>query len=310
MKKEVDISIIIGTYKTKDLTIKTLNALLKSAQGITYEVIVIDDGSKDGTYELIKKTYPQIKLLKNIKNLGYSKTYNKGTRISKGKYILHLNSDVLITNKSNLRLIVDFMDKNPNIGISGCRVLKKNGKLDLPCRHQIPSLKNVFSQMFGLHNLFPQLKEYNYYMTYLKESTTIEVGGILGAFMFIRRDVIKNIGYLDERFFLYCEDTDYCYRAYRKGWKIYYYPKIAVKHIHGASARRFRFRAIYLFHDGIKYFYDKHYRKNHNKLIVYLVYLGIVIRFVIFLSMEVVLYLKSLFIDREAELSFENERLD
>lgn len=144
-------------------------------------------------------------------------------------------------------------------------------------------------------------------MTYLKETETTEVGGILGAFMLIKMDLINQIGYLDERFFLYCEDTDYCYRAYKKGWKIYYYPKITVKHLHGASARRFRLKALVLFHKGIWYFYNKHYRKKHGKLINYLVYLAIFIRFFIFFSVEIITYLKSIFIDKNVQFSFDDE---
>ena len=133
------------------------------------------------------------------------------------------------------------------------------------------------------------------------------MGGILGAFMLIRRDVISKIGFLDERFFLYCEDTDYCHRAYKKGWKIYYYPKITVKHLHGASTRRFRLKALILFHKGIKYFYNKHYRKKHGKFINSLVYCAIFIRFFIFFCLELISYLKSIFIDKNVQFSFDDE---
>lgn len=307
MKNGPDVSIIIGTYKTKNLTLKTLASLLKNIGKNNYEVIVIDDGSEDGTFELIKESYPQIKLFKNNENLGYSKTYNKGTKISKGRYVLHLNSDVLITKNSNINSMIGFMDKNPGIGIAGCRVLKKNGKLDLPCRHEIPSLGNVFFQMIGLYKFFPFFKKFNYYMTYLKETELTEVGGILGAFMFIRRDVINQIGYLDEKFFLYCEDTDYCYRAYKKGWKIYYYPKITVKHLHGASTRKFRLKALVLFHKGIRYFYSKHYSKKNGEFINHLVYWAILIRFLIFFCLEVITYLNSMFLEKKVQFSFDDE---
>lgn len=307
MKNGCDVSIIIGTYKTKNLTLKTLAFLFRNIGKSNYEVIVVDDGSNDGTFESIRKIYPKIQLLRNNKNLGYSKTYNRGTRVSKGRYILHLNSDVLITKSFDLNLLVRFMDKNPKIGIVGCRVLKKDGKLDFPCRHQIPTLGNVFFQMLGLYKYLPFFKKFNYYMTYLKETEVTEVGGILGAFMFIRRDVVNQIGYLDEKFFLYCEDTDYCYRAYKKGWKIYYYPKIFVKHLHGASTRKFRLKALVLFHKGIKYFYSKHYSKKNGELINYLVYWAIIIRFFIFFCLEVIAYLNSFFSDKKVQFSFDDE---
>lgn len=294
VRKTPDLSIIIGTYNTKNLVKKTLSSIYKNTKKISFEIILIDDASSDGTFEYIKKSYPQIKLLKNKKNLGYSKTYNIGTKLARGRYVLHLNSDVYFTKDSHLDSIARFMDENPKVGIAGCKVLKNNGSLDLPCRHAVPTLKNTFFQLFGLYKLFPFVKSINYYMTYLDETQVTEVGGILGAFMLIRRELFKSVGYLDENFFIYCEDTDYCYRAKKKGWKIFYYPKITVKHMHGATTRQFRFRAVLLFHRGMLYYYKKHYAKNNNLFINLFVYFGITVRFLLFLGYEVILYIPRL----------------
>lgn len=292
MKKRLDLSIIIGTYNTKNLLKKTLFSIYRNTKNIMFEIILIDDASADGTYEVIKKQFPLIKIIKNEKNLGYSKTYNKGTKLAKGKYILHLNSDVYFTKNSNLALMIDFMDKNPRVGIAGCKVLKHNGVLDLPCRHAIPTLINVLFQMLSLYRLFYNIRKLNYYMTYLDESVITEVGGILGAFMLIRKKVFKKIGYLDENFYLYCEDTDFCYRAKRAGWEIYYYPKIAVKHLHGETTKQFRKHALIQFHVGMYYYYKKHHAKKNASIVNLIVLLAIILRFFLFFGFEISLYVK------------------
>ncbi len=296
MKKQPDVSIIIGTYNTKNLVKKTLASIYRNAKNISVEIILIDDASEDGTYDMLINNYPDAVIIRNTKNLGYSKTYNKGTKLAKGRYILHINSDVQFTKDSHLDSIIKFMDENKTAGIVGCKVLKHNGKLDLPCRHAIPTLKNVLFQMFNLYRLFPMIRSTNYYMTYLNENQITEVGGILGAFMLIRRRVFKNIGFLDENFYLYCEDTDFCYRAIRAGWKVFYFPKITVKHIHGGTTRQFKMRALLMFHKGIYYYYKKHHSKNNSIILNYFVYLGITARLALFLSWDVLLsfyYLKN-----------------
>ena len=291
MKKPIDLSIIIGTYSSKELIRKTLRSIYQHTKRITFEIVLIDDASTDETYNDIRALFPKIIVLRNTKNLGYSKTYNKGTKLAKGRYILHLNSDVLFTKNSQLWRMIAFLDDHTEVGVAGCKVLKHNHQLDLPCRHAVPTIKNVFFQTFGLYTLFPFVKGLNYYMTYTNENRTTEVGGVLGAFMLIRRKTWKDVGYLDERFYMYCEDTDYCYRAIQSGWKVYYYPHIAIMHIHGGTTRQFRFKAVYLFHKGMAHYYRKHYAHQHITIANACVYTGIFFRFLLFVGVESVQYL-------------------
>lgn len=280
--KPLDVSVIIGNYNTEKLLKRTLTSVYKNTKNIAFEIIVIDDGSVDKSVEMVKKYFPKIQIKKNTKNLGYSKTYNIGTKLSKSRYTLHLNSDVFFTKDSSLDLIIKFMDENPNIGISGCKIIKHDGSLDLPCRHSLPTLTNVFSQTIGLHKIFPKIKSANYYMTYLPNTQITKVGGIIGAFMLIRRRLIDEIGYLDERFFIYCEDTDYCYRAIKAGWDVYYFPKVKVKHMHGGTTRQFKIKSLLNFHKGMLLYYNKHHAQKNFFMLNLLVYLGILIRLTLF----------------------------
>src|SRR3989344_1646802 len=289
-----NISIVICNYNTSKILKNTLSSIYRNTKNISFEIIVVDDGSTDDSVEIIKKYFPKIKVIKNTKNLGYSKSCNIGTKLAKGKYILHLNSDVNFTNDTSLNLILRFMDENPNICICGCKIIRPDGSLDLACKHAVPTLKNSFFQILNLYKLFPKITSINYYMTYLSDNQIAKVGG-LGAFMLMRRELIEEIGYLDEEFFIYCEDTDYCYRAIKAGWDLYYFPKITVKHIHGGTTNQFPIKALLIFHKGIFLFYKKHYASKNFFLLNLIVYLGILLRLGLFVIIELLTYLKSKF---------------
>lgn len=284
-----DVSIVICNYNTSKILKNTLSSIYKNARNISFEIIVVDDGSTDDSVGMINKYFPKIKVIRNIENLGYSKSCNIGTKLAKGRYVLQLNSDVNFTKDTSIDLLIDFMNKNPKIGICGCKIIRHDGSLDLPCKHAIPTLKNSFFQPFGLYKLFPKIKSINYYMTYLSDNEPARVGG-LGAFMLIRKKLIEQIGYMDEEFFIYCEDTDYCYRAIKAGWDIYYFPKVKVMHMHGGTTNKFKLRALLLFHKGIFLYYNKHYSNKNFFLINLFVYAGILARLLLFMSIELLKY--------------------
>ncbi|MDO8660123.1 MAG: glycosyltransferase family 2 protein [Candidatus Parcubacteria bacterium] len=283
--KILDLSIVICNYNTEKLLKETLSSIYRHTRNVSFEIIVVDDGSTDGSAAMVRELFPKVIVAKNAKNLGYSKSCNIGTKLSKGEYILHLNSDVNFTSKTSMDLILKFMEKNPNIGICGCKIVRNDGSLDLACRHAVPTLKNSFFQMFSLYKLFPKIKSTNYYMTYLPDNKITKVGG-LGAFMLIRRKLIEKIGYLDEDFFIYCEDTDYCYRAIKAGWDLYYFPEVMVKHVHGGTTNQFRIKALLYFHKGIFMYYKKHHLNKSFFLLNIIVYLGIFIRLTLYIILE------------------------
>lgn len=285
-KNQIDLSIVISNFNNKELLRQTLLSVYEHIGEISFEIIVVDDCSTDGSLEMLNSNFPAVKTIKNIKNLGYSKSYNMGTKASRGRYILHLNSDVVFKN-SSLEDMVAFMDKNREIGIGGCKILKLEGGLDLPCRRSSPTLLNIFYQTIGLTKIFPKSKHFgNYYLTYLDENKTTEVDCLMGAFMMIRREVIKKIGLLDEMFFIYGEDIDFCFRAKKTGWKIVYYPKVVIKHHHGGTTGQFRWKNLWRFHLAMFQYYNKHFAKKKHFLVNIIVSLGIILRFFLYAALE------------------------
>lgn len=281
MKKNIlELSIVISSYNTRDLLKKTLVSVYKKIKNINFEVILIDDASSDETSEMIKKYFPKIKNITNNTNLGYSKNYNMGTRKARGEYILHLNSDVEFLNAEPLREAIAFMKNHRNVGLIGCKILKADGRLELPCRRSFPTPMNVFFQSVGLSKIFPKNKFFgNYYLTYLDENKVTEVDCIMGAFMLIKREAIRKIGYLDENFFIYGEDIDFCYRTRKAGWKIIYFPELVIKHIHGGTTNKFRLKYIWHFHYAMFQYYNKHFARKRSLFFNLMVYIGIIVRF-------------------------------
>lgn len=280
-KTSIDLSIVISNFNTKRELTDLLHSIYSLKNNLNLEVIVVDDYSSDGSAEAIAKNFPQVNLLKNKTNLGYSKSYNKGTRVALGRYILHLNSDIVLDKKMNFKNLIEFMDKNQKVGILGCKIQKLDGSLDLPCKRSAPNLLNVFFQTTGLHKLFPKSRLFgNYYLTFLDENKTYEVDCLMGAFMFIRKKVIKDIGLLDERFFIYGEDIDFCYRTKTAGWKIVYYPAITVQHTHGETTSKHWLKHIWLFHQAMFLYYQKYFAHKYPSIINVIVFAGITLRLI------------------------------
>jgi len=242
---------------------------------------VIDDASTDNSVAMLKKNFPQIVILQNKTNLGYSKSYNLGTKIARGRYLLHLNSDMQIS-KADFPKALKFLDENPKIGILGCKIVKKNGHLDRPCKRSFPTVQNVFFQTTGLGFLIPNNKLFgNYYLSYLDENKMHEVDCLMGAFMLIRHEVFEKVGFIDERFFMYGEDIDFCLRTKKAGWKITYYPEIVFTHLHGATTSQNKVKSLFLFHHAMYLYYQKHFAPKYSKLYNLVVYLGILLRFLL-----------------------------
>lgn len=271
----MDISIIIVNYNTKQLTLNCLESVYQSITDFSYEVILIDNNSRDDSVEAIRQAYPQVKLIANAENTGFSKANNQGMLIAKGRYILLLNSDTVIQ-QDTLDTMVCFMDEHPEVGASGCKIILPDGSLDKACRRGFPTPLATFYYVSGLSKLFPKSSHFNtYHMDYLNVDEAYSIDCLVGAFMMVRREVIEEAGMLDERFFMYFEDTDWCYRIQQAGWVNYYYPMTQITHYKRGSSRNKPIRITYEFHRAMKMFYDKHYRKTYPFWVTGLMYLGI-----------------------------------
>ncbi|MDR3643115.1 MAG: glycosyltransferase family 2 protein [Candidatus Doudnabacteria bacterium] len=266
---KIDLSIIIVCYKSKGYLAVLLPSIFQSTKKYSLEVIVVDNDSRDGTVEAVGALLPAIpnlKLIKNINN-GFSAGNNRGMKSSSGRYILLLNPDTKVQ-PDTFEVMLDMMENRPNVGVSGCKLIKGDGKLDLACRRRFPNPSNSFKRLFLLDR-----SDYNY--TEVDENREMEVDSVVGAFLLIRRQVLDKIGPLDERFFMYGEDLDWCWRCKAAGYKVLYYPRTFIYHYKGQSSKKAPLKMLRTFHDAMWIFYVKHYAGGHRAAFNALVWCGI-----------------------------------
>jgi len=260
----------------RDLVI-CLHSILNLGHDIALEVIVVDNDSEDDSVAAVEKCFPQVILIVNPRNLGFAAGNNVGIQASRSRYIMLLNTDTLV-HEGALERIVRFLDEHPDAGIVGPKLLNSDGSLQYSCRH-FPTLGAGFFRNTFLGRLFPQNRfARDYLMTDWDHSETRVVDWVSGACMAVRREMIEEVGLLDEGFFMYCEDVDWCYRAKQAGWKTYYYPGAVVTHAIGRSTDLAPNRMIMQFHKSMYRFYRKHYRRRYPFLFWPLIVGGLIFR--------------------------------
>jgi len=228
----LDLSIIIVNYNTKKLVLDCIKSIKEEGSNLKYEIIIIDNSSSDGSKEVFEKVNNNennIKFVFNKNNLGYAKANNQGIKISKGKYLLLLNSDTLVK-KNALKSLVDFAEKTSDAGVVGSRLYNLDGSIQSSC-YNFPTIKNAFLEYFmGQKGLFDKFAP--------KGEKPVTVDALVGASFLITPIAKKKIGMLDERYWAYFEDIDYCREVWKKGLKVYYLPSSKVIHYHGASFKK------------------------------------------------------------------------
>ncbi|SDG21934.1 hypothetical protein SAMN04488689_11117 [Paenibacillus sp. cl6col] len=269
-----DLSVIIVNYNTKQLTLNCLASVYQSITNYQIEVILIDNASHDNSVQAIADRYPQVRIISNTNNLGFSKANNQGMRIAEGRYVLLLNSDTVIE-PDTLNVMIGFMDDHPNVGASGCKVVLPDGSLDKACRRGFPTPSATFFYVSRLSKLFPTSPRINaYHREDLNPDEEYPIDCLIGAFMMVRRGAIEQVGMLDENFFMYGEDVDWCYRIKQAGWVNYYYPKTQIIHYKRASSRNKPFKITYEFHRSFFVLYNKHFCNKYPFWINGLMYAG------------------------------------
>lgn len=275
--KSVDLSVVILNYNTKELTRTCLTTLLASRLGkYAMEVIVCDNGSEDGSADMIAEEFPHVALIKNGKNLGFAAGNNPGIRKAKGRFVLLLNTDTEMP-PDTLRVMIDFMDSNPDAGAATCKLLLPNGAMDPACHRGFPTPWVSFTYLLKLEKLFPKTKLFGEYHQGYKDLATIhEVDCIVGAFFMVRREVIREVGLLDEDYFMYGEDIDWAYRIRTAGWKIMYNPTVTMLHKKKQSGRanilaKRRVTTEIYFHKYNWLFYTKNYAHKYGPVLTFLV---------------------------------------
>lgn len=283
------LSIIIVNFNTAKFLRDCIESIIKSAGNLDFEIIVVDNASKEKFQ--IPNTKYQIKVIRNKKNLGFAAANNQGIRQAKGEYILLLNPDTLVL-KDTLSQMVKFMEKNSSVGIATCRVELPTGSLDDACHRGFPTPWNAICQFSGLARLFPNSQLFNgYHMGFVNMDKVHEIDSCAGAFMLVRRKTGDKVGWLDEDYFWYGEDIDFCFRVKRLGWKVVFLPMVKILHYKGVSGgikkhsqylttadRETQLLATRARFEVMRIFYEKHYQNIYPRWLTWLVIKAIKIK--------------------------------
>lgn len=271
----MDCSIIVVNYQTYQLTKDTINSIIDKFHSFSYEIIVVDNASKDDSLDKLQKDFKdKVKFIASKENNGFAAGNNLAIEKAKGRYVLLLNSDTVVLDDS-LDKIYKYMEENVDVGATGCQVILESGELDKACRRSFPNPQNAFYRLFHIPT---KNKKDNYNLDELDDDGIYEIDCLTGAFMFIRKTALKDIGGgLDGTFFMYGEDIDLCYRIKKAGWKIVYFGKSKIIHYKGASSKKQKSKLIYEFYRAMYIYYKKHLAKINPFFINGLVYLGIAI---------------------------------
>ena len=257
-----DLSVIIVNFNCSRLLRDCLHSLKEAAPRRRLEIIVVDNASSDGAPKMVREEFPAVKLIANTENRGFTGGNNQGLEIARGRHILLLNNDTRVMPNAFEKAIV-WMDRHPDVGAAGLKLLNEDGSLQLSCR-RFPS----FSQaLFNRHSLPTRLFPSNrfsrqYLMTDFRHHRTQDVDWVSGACLMLRRETYEQIGGLDERFFMYSEDVDYCYRVWAAGHRVVYLPFARVTHLVGQSSKKNQALTIRERHRSMYRFYKKHYSRS------------------------------------------------
>ena len=256
----MDVSIAIVNWNTKELLRDCLTSIYKRAGEVDYEVIVVDNASTDGSAEMTKNFFQQVILIENIENRGFAAANNQAMAVAKGRYILLLNSDTIVLD-SSIANTVRFADTHPQAGVIGCQVLNPDGTVQPTC-FMFPSMLNMLLSSTYLYKLFPKSRFFGReHMTWWDRSDVRQVEVVTGCFMLVRREAIEQVGMMDERFFMYGEETDWCYRFGKNGWKVMFAPVGQIIHFGGQSTSQKPVAMIVQLWLSILKFIRKHYSR-------------------------------------------------
>ena len=227
-----ELSVIIVSYNTKDLLLECLTSVFGSSSGISCDVHVVDNGSEDGSADAVAQGFPNVRLIRNPDNRGFARACNQGLREAQGKYLLLLNSDAKIKSEA-LHEMIAFMDKTPDAGAVGGQLIREDGSLQNSFDN-FPDLCTELLNKSLLKLLFPK----RYPGKHLKFAGPVPVESLIGACMMVRREAMEAVGMLNEGYFFFLEETDWCLRMQERGWKIYFLPHVRILHLQGKSAAR------------------------------------------------------------------------
>ncbi len=246
------LSVIIVNWNTKEYLLGCLSSFIQRKEEYLQEVILVDNGSQDGSVAEVRRLFPEVLLIENGQNLGFAKAVNQGLRIARGEYLLLLNPDTQFKNNALQRLMT-FMERHPEVGIAGGQLIHEDGSK----QNSIANYPSLATELFN-KNLLRWLWPERFPGKGREYPQPIEVDSVIGACMMVRREAIEQVGLLDEDYFLFLEETDWCYRMKRAGWKVYHVPHAEVYHFQGKSAERDKKRAKVEYYRSRYIFFNKH----------------------------------------------------
>ncbi len=232
LQETVDVTVAIVNWNTRDELRECIASALRHYRDFTYEIVVVDNASADGSAEMVRREFPEVRLIENRENAGFAVANNQIMREAKGRHILLLNSDT-ITVDNSVKLLIDYADQHPRAGIVGGRLLNRDGSFQAS-HARFPSLWTEFLLTTGLGKRFIQPS----YPSYGEVEEPCQADWVGGAFLLARSEAIDEVGMLDEAFFMYSEETDWCYRMKKKGWEVHHLPPAKVVHLLGASSAK------------------------------------------------------------------------
>jgi GT2 family glycosyltransferase len=272
------ISVIIVNYNVEFFLEQCLNAVQKAVKNISAEVYVVDNNSIDGSVEMVQQKFPNVNLIANKDNKGFSSANNQAIELSNAKYVLLLNPDTVIE-EDTLEKVVDFMDKHPESGGLGVRMLDGKGNFLPESKRGLPTPAVAFYKIFGLSRLFPRSKTFaQYHAGHISEFTTSEIDILSGAFMLMRSEALEKVGLLDETFFMYGEDIDLSYRILKGGYKNYYFADTRIIHYKGESTKKSSVNYVFVFYRAMVIFAQKHFSQSNAKTFSFLINAAIYFR--------------------------------
>jgi len=273
--KVPEVSIVIVSWNVRELLRKCLYSIFQNGEGKKFQVLVVDNFSKDGSSQMVNTEFESVKLIANEHNLGFAAASNQGIRQSCGEYVLLLNPDTEIIGDA-IKMLVAFMKEHQDVGVVGCKLIRADGSLQRS-RHGHITLLRTLTWACGLHNLIPhgriikgigRLLEPGFRsFIYLADENKVSYPAALnGACMLLRRKALDEVGFLDEDFYMYCEEWDLCYRLQEGGWKVAYIPNAKIIHHGGQSAKQAHRRmSVEIFKSHV-FLYKKHHGHNSATL--------------------------------------------
>jgi len=233
----MDVSIIIVAWNVSQFLYNCLKSVYDQTEGISFEIIYVDNASEDGSVQMVAKEFPQVKIIENEKNEGFIKANNQGIEIAQGRYVLLLNSDTIVLDNAIAKMI-KFADAHPQAAVVGCKVLNPDRTLQRNC-FMYPSPLNMFLSATYLYKIFPRNKFFGRErMTWWDFNSVREIETVCGSCSLVRKKAIDQVGLMDEMYFVYGDDPDWCYRFKKNGWKIMFTPDGQIIHYGGQTTRQ------------------------------------------------------------------------